>query len=67
MNVGKVSLYVLSKHPLVCLIAQANTGSTFQSFMTQHEQVEIDNQGWGTFTCLANHVQIWVREKDRSY
>lgn len=35
--------------------------------MTQHGQVEIDRQGWGTFTCLANHVQIWVREKDQSY
>ncbi|RDB26138.1 Glucan 1,4-alpha-maltohexaosidase [Hypsizygus marmoreus] len=36
----------------------ANT--TFQSFMQQHGRVEIDEEGWGAFSCFANHVQVWV-------
>jgi hypothetical protein len=29
--------------------------------MTRHGVVDIDAQGWGTFTCFANEVQIWVK------
>jgi len=29
--------------------------------MTRYGIVDIDAQGWGTFTCFANEVQIWVK------
>ena len=28
--------------------------------MTCDGVVEIDEQGWGTFTCFANEVQVWI-------
>ncbi|KAF9468078.1 glycoside hydrolase family 13 protein [Collybia nuda] len=35
-------------------------GKKFKSFMQQHGRVEIGADGWGTFSCFANHVQVWV-------
>ncbi|TFK75239.1 glycoside hydrolase family 13 protein [Pluteus cervinus] len=49
-------------HSIKMNVGLANAKSTFRSFMTQHGQVEIDEEGWGTFTCFANHVQVWVRQ-----
>ncbi|PPQ98753.1 GH-13 [Panaeolus cyanescens] len=44
--------------------AQENAGSTYLSHMTGHGRVQIDNQGWGTFSCFANNVQVWVKSVD---
>ncbi|KAJ6576458.1 glycoside hydrolase family 13 protein [Mycena vulgaris] len=38
-----------------------HAGSTFQSFMSGDGRVDIEADGWGTFTCPANHVQVWVK------
>jgi len=62
MNVGKVShnyIYIILFSWLNPL--QENGGSTYRSFMTQHGRVEIDAEGWGTFSCFANYVQVWVK------
>jgi len=29
--------------------------------MTKYGVVDIDAQGWGTFTCFANEVQVWIK------
>jgi alpha-amylase len=29
--------------------------------MTGDGVVDIDAQGWGTFTCFANEVQVWIK------
>ena len=70
MNVGKVGLEFHIKHSLAYLsvpdqYSQANAGAIFRSFMTQHGEVEVDHRGWGTFTCFANHVQVWVRKENQ--
>ena len=33
----------------------------YRSYMTKHGVVEIDAEGWGTFTCFSNEVQVWVK------
>ncbi|KAF9450894.1 glycoside hydrolase family 13 protein [Macrolepiota fuliginosa MF-IS2] len=48
-------------HNLRMNVGKENAGATFRSFMTQHGQVEIDSDGWGVFTCFANHIQVWVK------
>lgn len=35
-------------------------GTVFRSFMQQGGRVHIDREGWGIFSCFANHVQVWV-------
>ncbi|KAF8233221.1 glycoside hydrolase family 13 protein [Tricholoma matsutake] len=37
-----------------------HAGSIFRSFMQRDGRVEIDAEGWGAFSCFANHVQVWV-------
>lgn len=65
MNVGKVSLGSSVIGAVVwCgnnLSYQENAGTVYRSFMTQHGEVEIDADGWGSFSCFANHVQVWVK------
>ena len=29
--------------------------------MTKYGVVDIDDHGWGTFTCFANEVQVWIK------
>ncbi|GLB40430.1 hypothetical protein LshimejAT787_0803010 [Lyophyllum shimeji] len=29
-------------------------------YMQQDGKVHIDAEGWGTFSCFANHKQVWV-------
>lgn len=48
-------------HELRMNVGKENGGSTYRSYMTQHGRVEIDAEGWGTFSCFANCVQVWVK------
>lgn len=41
-------------------LRQNHAGSIFRSFMQRDGRVEIDAEGWGAFSCFANHVQVWV-------
>ncbi|KAL9714039.1 hypothetical protein Ac2012v2_002346 [Leucoagaricus gongylophorus] len=52
-------------HNLRMNVGKANAGAIFRSFMTQHGEVKVDHKGWGTFTCFANHVQVWVRKENQ--
>ncbi|KAJ7494749.1 glycoside hydrolase family 13 protein [Mycena galericulata] len=38
-----------------------HAGAVFRSFMSQEKRVDIDNDGWGAFSCLSNRVQVWVK------
>ena len=38
-----------------------NANTQYRSFLTKDGVVDIDEQGWGTFTCFANDVQVWVK------
>jgi len=40
--------------------SQQRAGRKYGSYMTKHGIVGIDAQGWGTFSCFANNVQVWV-------
>ncbi|KAH9481377.1 Alpha-amylase [Psilocybe cubensis] len=46
-------------HELRMNVGLRYAGKMFKSQMTQHGRVEIDAQGWGTFSCFANNVQVW--------
>lgn len=48
-------------HTIRMNVGKANAGSKFKSYMSQGGEVDIDNDGWGSFSCFANHVQVWVR------
>ncbi|KAF8910672.1 glycoside hydrolase family 13 protein [Gymnopilus junonius] len=48
-------------HELRMNVGVEHAGKTFESHMTQHGRVEIDDAGWGTFTCFANNVQVWIK------
>ncbi|XP_006459524.1 hypothetical protein AGABI2DRAFT_184188 [Agaricus bisporus var. bisporus H97] len=50
-----------SVHNLRMNVGKEKAGAIYRSFMTQHGEVEIDGDGWGTFTCFANCVQVWVQ------
>ncbi|KAJ7126978.1 glycoside hydrolase family 13 protein [Mycena epipterygia] len=47
-------------HSIRMFVGQQHASSIFRSFTSQQGRVEIDANGWGTFTCLANHVEVWV-------
>lgn len=47
----------LLRYPFI----QENACKKYGSFMTCDGVVEIDEQGWGTFTCFANEVQVWIK------
>ncbi|KAL0955092.1 hypothetical protein HGRIS_004009 [Hohenbuehelia grisea] len=49
-------------HNIRMNVGRENAGSIYRSYMTQHGQVEVDEAGWGVFTCFADCVQIWVKE-----
>ncbi|THV07425.1 glycoside hydrolase family 13 protein [Dendrothele bispora CBS 962.96] len=48
-------------HSIRMNVGNDHTGSTFSSFMTDGERVEIDAEGWGLFTCSAGETQVWVK------
>jgi len=41
-------------------------GTVFRSFMQNDGRVGIDAEGWGNFSCFANHVQVWVPAEEAS-
>ncbi|KAF8626998.1 hypothetical protein AX15_004582 [Amanita polypyramis BW_CC] len=47
-------------HTLRMNVGIGNAGTIFHSFLSSHGKVMIDSDGWGDFTCFANHVQVWV-------
>lgn len=49
------------KHEVRMNVGLANGGSSYRSLMTQEGKVAIDAQGWGSFFCFANSVQVWVK------
>lgn len=68
MNVGIVRSPVLSVYILNLSISnncfkfeKGNANTKYRSYMTRHGVVEIDAEGWGTFTCFSNDVQVWVK------
>ncbi|KAF8729375.1 hypothetical protein AX14_009784 [Amanita brunnescens Koide BX004] len=48
-------------HSLRMKVGKKYAGTIFRSFLTSHGEVTIDSEGWGEFTCFANHVQVWAR------
>ncbi|KAK2460347.1 hypothetical protein APHAL10511_007736 [Amanita phalloides] len=48
-------------HTLRMNVGRKNAGTTFRTFMPPHGIVTIRSGGWGDFTCVANHVQVWVK------
>ncbi|PPQ69318.1 hypothetical protein CVT25_005919 [Psilocybe cyanescens] len=53
-------------HELRMNVGTQYAGKMFKSQMTQHGRVEIDVQGWGTFSCFANNVQVWTAFEETS-
>ncbi|TFK40368.1 glycoside hydrolase family 13 protein [Crucibulum laeve] len=51
-------------HNLRMNVGIAHARTQYRSFMTQHGIVDIDKDGWGTFSCFANYVQVWVPVKE---
>lgn len=49
------------KHEIRMNVGLAHAGSSYRSMMTQDQAVPIDAQGWGTFYCFANTVQVWIK------
>lgn len=47
--------------PLLKECKKQNADTQYRSFLTKDGVVDIDEQGWGTFTCFANDVQVWVK------
>ncbi|KAG5734948.1 Glucan 1,4-alpha-maltohexaosidase [Termitomyces sp. T112] len=47
-------------HTLRMNVGIRYAGAIFRSFMQHGGRVEIDQTGWGIFSCFANHVQVWV-------
>ncbi|KAJ7475864.1 glycoside hydrolase family 13 protein [Mycena latifolia] len=49
-------------HTIRMFVGREHAGSTFRGFMSQDGgRVAIDADGWGAFSCHANHVQVWVK------
>ncbi|KAG7451163.1 glycoside hydrolase family 13 protein [Guyanagaster necrorhizus] len=48
-------------HSVRMNVGLRNAGSRFKSWMSDGGQVDIDAEGWGTFTCFPNYVQVWVK------
>ncbi|KAJ7104144.1 glycoside hydrolase family 13 protein [Mycena belliarum] len=49
-------------HILRMFVGREHAGSTFRGFMQPDgDRVDIDTDGWGSFSCLANRVQVWVK------
>jgi len=64
MNVGRVRRpnFLLLCFPVdSSFFLQDNANTTYQSFMQKHGRVDIDADGWGSFSCFANNVQVWVK------
>ncbi|KAJ7170700.1 glycoside hydrolase family 13 protein [Mycena crocata] len=48
-------------HTIRMFVGYEHASSIFHSVMSPHERVDIGADGWGTFFCQANDVQVWVR------
>ncbi|KAJ7650240.1 glycoside hydrolase family 13 protein [Roridomyces roridus] len=51
-------------HTVRMRVGKEHAGSSWESFMTPGERVEIDADGWGRFSCLPNRVQVWIRASE---
>ncbi|KAF9475389.1 alpha amylase [Pholiota conissans] len=51
-------------HELRMNVGSENAGKTYQSLMTQHGRVKINEYGWGVFSCFANTVQVWTKSEE---
>ncbi|KAJ2917423.1 hypothetical protein MD484_g2971, partial [Candolleomyces efflorescens] len=49
------------KHEIRMNVGLANARATYRSLMTQGGTMTTDAQGWGSFHCFANTVQVWVK------
>ncbi len=64
MNIGIVRCAVLSVFFVFNRFKskkKENANMKYRSHMTKHGVVEVDAEGWGTFTCFSNEVQVWVK------
>ncbi|KIL67592.1 glycoside hydrolase family 13 protein [Amanita muscaria Koide BX008] len=48
-------------HTLRMNVGKRHAVSTFATFLQDDGKVNIDSNGWGEFTSIANHAQVWVR------
>ncbi|KAF7312255.1 Glycoside hydrolase family 13 protein [Mycena indigotica] len=50
-------------HSLRMSVGSENANTTYRPLMHESDAtVSVDSEGWGSFSCPANGVQIWVRE-----
>ncbi|GBE88371.1 glycoside hydrolase family 13 protein [Sparassis crispa] len=49
-------------HTIRMNVGTGNGGSSFGSFMDRSRRVQISPDGWGLFTCIPGHVEVWVRD-----
>lgn len=48
-------------HKIRMFVGRAYSGAVYRSFMTEGGTVTVEADGWGTFTCFGNSVQVWAR------
>ncbi|KIY65864.1 glycoside hydrolase family 13 protein [Cylindrobasidium torrendii FP15055 ss-10] len=49
-------------HTIRMNVGRKYAGVIFHSLLTEGGEVEIDADGWGSFTCFPNAAQVWVKE-----
>ncbi|KAH8826661.1 glycoside hydrolase family 13 protein [Flagelloscypha sp. PMI_526] len=48
-------------HTIRMSVGKINSGALYRSFMTQHGEITVGEDGYAEFTCFSNSVQIWLK------
>ncbi|KAJ6513236.1 alpha amylase [Mycena sanguinolenta] len=48
-------------HTVRMFVGREHARMIFRAFLSPHDSISIDADGWGEFLCPANRVQVWVR------
>ncbi|KAF5367585.1 hypothetical protein D9758_003711 [Tetrapyrgos nigripes] len=48
-------------HSIRMNVGSVHAESSFSSFMTDGEKVKVDQDGWGSFTCSAGGLSVWIK------
>ncbi|PCH42422.1 glycoside hydrolase family 13 protein [Wolfiporia cocos MD-104 SS10] len=51
-----------STHKVRMNVGPGHNGSSFHSYMGSSGHVGISSDGWGEFTCLPGHVDVWIQD-----
>ncbi|KAI0784258.1 alpha amylase [Abortiporus biennis] len=53
-----------SVHSIRMNVGKGNAGKRYKTCLNASDVAEIDSSGWGTFSCPAGSLQVWVREEE---